>query len=295
MPIKEILLFTYLLSAWGALAQKKLITNNQIQTCTIKNRNKTFQIKIEPEIVNKKQVIHYSKISIYKLRSHAPEKKLLFCDRVSTSLIKKYKNCNTIWEGNQKQMLIAGNFYSSDSGKTFHNISDFAKNIKKQYDSELHEYYAELYDGLIETCGNATEGKHTPQIMLAMYFNTVKDSDYIVRYNSSDGGNSWNYMLNIPYFVEQIPEFPGDLKKYISQNINYPVNTKNKGINGTVILTFVINKDGSLSNIHVIKGLDRACDSEAVRLVRNMPKWIPGKNKGKTVKVVFALPITFKP
>jgi len=102
---------------------------------------------------------------------------------------------------------------------------------------------------------------------------------------------------SIYQIVEQMPEFPGGTEKmmdYLSNNIKYPEEAKEKGISGRVFLSFVIEKDGSVSNVKVAKGIGKLCDDEAVRVVKAMPKWKPGMQKGKPVRVNYMLPITFK-
>lgn len=96
--------------------------------------------------------------------------------------------------------------------------------------------------------------------------------------------------------VEKMPTFPGGLKTlmtYLAKNIHYPEQAKKQGIQGRVFVHFVINKDGSISNVRVLKGLSPECDAEAVRAVENMPHWIPGEQKGQKVRVAFNLPIKF--
>ena len=97
--------------------------------------------------------------------------------------------------------------------------------------------------------------------------------------------------------VEQMPEFPGgqaELFKYISQNIKYPPIAKENGIQGKVFIQFVVGKDGSINNVTVLRGVDPSLDKEAVRVVKNMPKWKPGKQRGKPVYVRYQVPINFK-
>jgi len=97
-------------------------------------------------------------------------------------------------------------------------------------------------------------------------------------------------------FVENMPEFPGGaeaLRIFISKNIVYPQEAQDKGIMGTVILSFVVGKDGSISNAKVVRGIDPLCDAEALRVVNSMPKWKPGKQGGKEVYVKFTMPIKF--
>lgn len=96
--------------------------------------------------------------------------------------------------------------------------------------------------------------------------------------------------------VEIQPEFPGGLtalNDYLSSNLKYPKKEKKKGIEGTSYLQFKVNKDGTLSDISIIKGLSPACDAEAVRLIKNSPPWKPGKQNGKVMTTNFVLPVKF--
>lgn len=97
--------------------------------------------------------------------------------------------------------------------------------------------------------------------------------------------------------VEQMPQFPGGEEariRYLSENIQYPVEARNNGIQGRVFVTFVIETDGSITNVDVLRGIGGGCDEAAVHLVSNMPKWNPGKQKGKPVRVQFNMPILYK-
>lgn len=97
--------------------------------------------------------------------------------------------------------------------------------------------------------------------------------------------------------VETMPEFPGgpsELMKYLSDNIKYPVIAQEQGIQGTVVLHFVVDKSGSVGNVTVLRSLDPSCDREAVRVVKGMPNWIPGKQNGRSVNVWYTLPVRFK-
>jgi periplasmic protein TonB len=96
--------------------------------------------------------------------------------------------------------------------------------------------------------------------------------------------------------VEQMPSFPGGeevLYKFLSNNIKYPSVAKEKGISGTVIISFVIEEDGSVAEAKVLRGIGGGCDEEALRVVNLMPKWSPGKQSGKPVRVQYNLPIKF--
>ncbi len=96
--------------------------------------------------------------------------------------------------------------------------------------------------------------------------------------------------------VESMPEFPGGmgaLMTYLAKNIKYPPLAKESGIQGKVFINFVVEPDGSISNVKVLRGIGGGCDEEAVRVVKNMPKWKPGMQRGKPVRVSFNLPVKF--
>lgn len=97
--------------------------------------------------------------------------------------------------------------------------------------------------------------------------------------------------------VEQMAEFPGGqaaLMKWLGQNIRYPEAAQQNDIQGRVIVKFVVEKDGSIGQVTVVKGVDKDLDREAIRVVKKMPKWQPGKNNGVAVRSYFNLPVTFK-
>lgn len=97
--------------------------------------------------------------------------------------------------------------------------------------------------------------------------------------------------------VEQKPEFNGGeaaMYKWLSDNIVYPSVASEEGVQGRVVVEFVVGKDGSITNVRVVRPRHPALDKEAVRVVKAMPKWIPGRNNGQPVKVTYTLPVTFK-
>ena len=98
--------------------------------------------------------------------------------------------------------------------------------------------------------------------------------------------------------VEKMPEFPGGqaaLFKYLSENVKYPVIAQENGIQGRVICQFVVNKDGSIVDVEVVRtGGDPSLDKEAVRVIKSMPKWSPGQQRGKAVRVKYTVPVNFK-
>lgn len=97
--------------------------------------------------------------------------------------------------------------------------------------------------------------------------------------------------------VENQPEFPGGnaaLMKFIGDNVKYPVEAQEKGVEGRVITNFVVEKDGSLSDFQVVRGIDPLLDAEALRVLQTMPNWEPGKQRGENVRVRFTLPVVFR-
>ena len=97
--------------------------------------------------------------------------------------------------------------------------------------------------------------------------------------------------------VENMPDFPGGqaaLMQYLAKNIKYPTIAQENGTQGRVIIQFVVERDGSISDVHVARGVDPYLDKEAVRVVKSMPKWLPGKQNGKAVRVKFTVPVMFR-
>ena len=97
--------------------------------------------------------------------------------------------------------------------------------------------------------------------------------------------------------VEQMPEFPGGqeaLMKFLSESVKYPKEASKDGVQGRVVVQFVVEKDGSISEVEVVKKVNEHLDAEAVRVVNAMPKWKPGKQKGENVRVKYTLPISFR-
>ncbi len=97
--------------------------------------------------------------------------------------------------------------------------------------------------------------------------------------------------------VEEMPEFPGGmaaLSAYVSQHLRYPKEARKQDIEGRVLVTFVVEKDGSISDVRVLRGIGGGCDEEALRVVQQMPAWKPGQQGGKPVRVKFTLPMRFK-
>ncbi|MBR4535182.1 MAG: energy transducer TonB [Bacteroidales bacterium] len=99
------------------------------------------------------------------------------------------------------------------------------------------------------------------------------------------------------YYAEEMPEFPGGqeaMQAFIQKELVYPVVALNYGIQGTVLVRFVVERDGSISDVTPVVSLFEVCDQEAIRVVKAMPKWKPGKNYGKNIRVYLQIPITFR-
>lgn len=97
--------------------------------------------------------------------------------------------------------------------------------------------------------------------------------------------------------VEEMPEFPGGMAeclKFLGKNIKYPTIARENGVQGRVIVQFVVNQDGSIVDPVVVRSVDPYLDKEALRVIKTMPKWKPGKQRGKAVRVKYTVPVTFK-
>ena len=96
--------------------------------------------------------------------------------------------------------------------------------------------------------------------------------------------------------VEQMPEYPGGIQalfEYLSQNVKYPVDAEKQKVEGRVIATFIVETDGTINNVEVVKPVFPSLDAEAIRVLSAMPKWTPGKQSGKEVSVKYTVPINF--
>lgn len=97
--------------------------------------------------------------------------------------------------------------------------------------------------------------------------------------------------------VEQMPSFPGGpsaLMEWLSNNVKYPVVAQENGVQGRVVVSFVVERDGSITDVKVVRGVDPSLDREASRVVRAMPRWIPGKQNGSAVRVKYNVPVAFR-
>ena len=120
--------------------------------------------------------------------------------------------------------------------------------------------------------------------------NTVVDVTSFGDYGTEDTGETEIFQV-----VENMPEFPaGNVQVWIGKNVRYPALAQENGIQGKVYIQFVIEKDGSITDVKVLRGVDASLDKEAARVISSMPKWKPGKQRGKAVRVSYTLPINFQ-
>ena len=145
---------------------------------------------------------------------------------------------------------------------------------------------------------------------LGLMASVVVNAQVIVDHDHLDvavisGEDDWAEILEVTepdengvfQVVEQQPEFPGgmaELMKYLQKNIRYPKVCKEQRVQGRVILQFVVNADSTITDVNVVKPVNPSLDQEAVRVVKAMPKWKPGEQRGEPVRVRFTLPVTFR-
>ena len=134
----------------------------------------------------------------------------------------------------------------------------------------------------------------------------VIDNDLEIDADADDNMDEYSYVEEVEEkevveaeiftVVEDNPMFPGGDEarmKFLRDNIKYPQMARESGIQGTVYVTFVVEANGAITNIKILRGIGGGCDEEALRVVRQMPKWQPGKQRGKAVRVQFNMPIRF--
>ena len=151
---------------------------------------------------------------------------------------------------------------------------------------DIVENDEEIVEEKIETSESTTEAISGP---VAQVSGPVATGPVVVEEASDEG--------EIFQVVEQMPEFPGGMQAlmaYLSKNIKYRSVAQDNGIQGRVLVSFVVNKDGSIVDPEVIKSVDAALDKEAMRVIKAMPKWNPGKQRGKPVRVKYTVPVLFR-
>ncbi len=146
-------------------------------------------------------------------------------------------------------------------------------------------------DELLEIVGGIEEEEWVTEGFVEPNFDGAAEDEDLVESNDTLDGDE------IYQIVEEMPKFPGgeaELFHYISKNIHYPQKAREKGIQGRVFIGFIVEKDGSISNVRNLRGVDSELDAEAIRVIQSLPKWKPGMHKGEFVRVSYQIPIFFK-
>ena len=201
-------------------------------------------------------------------------------------------------------ILVACQDQLTDDLKTVANASAVSLDIPADIQAKIKQLKADHPEkefGVIET--TTKEGKMTADKMdvsKIASLNVIKSKDrsfIIIERSQQNIAFAQNASTDKVYtLVEHQPEYVGGneaMRKHIMDHMEYPEAAKNAKIEGTTFTSFVVNTDGTMSDIQIVKGLSPECDKEAVRVIQLMPKWIPGKQDGKNVSVRFVLPIKF--
>ncbi|MDJ1466212.1 M56 family metallopeptidase [Xanthocytophaga flava] len=170
--------------------------------------------------------------------------------------------------------------------------------------SDVDQEVIRVLSNLKQTWTPGQKGKQATNVKMALPIQFVLEGKD--KSNSASGGKglvvvgyapSDNISTDEPFVaVEHMPEFPGGFPKlgeFLADNLKYPAESREKGVYGTVFLSFVVKENGDISDIKIAKGVNAEMDAEALRVAKLMPKWIPGKQSGKEVPVRFSLPIKF--
>jgi len=192
------------------------------------------------------------------------------------------------------------------------------KSTERNYDVSKTREYVNIQEEMIPITQHLTKPIPPPPISKAVIINIVdddiitKDDIIIIDVEANQETKVEEYIPHdfqdmeeekeiseepIFVIVESIPTFPGGMAKlmaYLHQNIKYPTQAKEVGIQGKVFVSFVIEKDGSVSDVLLLRGIGGGCDEEAIRVISNMPNWIPGKQRNIPVRVRFTLPVSFR-
>ena len=185
--------------------------------------------------------------------------------------------------------------------KSYDKVIEVAQDLQGEIIEEIE---------IIQTQRNEPPPPPPPQ-QITTILNIVDDkiviqNDLEIDADADDNTNEYSYVevveekevveAEIFTVVEENPMFPGGDEarmKFLRDNIKYPQMARESGIQGTVYVTFVVEPSGNITNIKVLRGIGGGCDEEALRVVRQMPKWQPGKQRGKSVRVQFNMPIRF--
>ncbi len=153
-----------------------------------------------------------------------------------------------------------------------------------------HEAQPGIAEAVPQTAGSQSLSAALTEVAAAPEATALPATDALDQHQKDKGGKVYEV-------VEDLPSFPGGpsaLISYLSSNVKYPTECQAKGIQGRVIVQFIVETDGSITNAHVVRAVDPLLDAEALRVVNGMPKWTPGKQNGKAVRVKYNVPLSFK-
>jgi len=139
--------------------------------------------------------------------------------------------------------------------------------------------------------GNTTKGAESNSV------NIPADTTGFANKTTNHNGVNANTDKILFRVIEELPEFPGgatEFMKWLTHNLRYPTSAQERSVDGKVVVSFIVNKNGSISDIKIIKSLDPDCDNEVLRVIRKMPRWKPGTEKGKPVRSEYVIPVVFK-
>ena len=204
-------------------------------------------------------------------------------------------------DGNIIQLKVSDSCFQTISGTEF---GQFSRKLSIEQDKVIKEYRNE--NQILQLMEYAGSEVSNSEILI---FNETligqakgvgqlfRGTSSNVRVRTSNPSTNDNSSPNEVYdIVETLPIPAGGMagwSSYLSANLGYPTTARRKGIEGTVIVAFVVNTDGTVSDFELLKGIGGGCDEEAIRIVKNSPKWTPGMQDGKAVRTLMMLPVNF--
>lgn len=248
--------------------------------------------------------------------------------RTSKELYEKWKSVYNAQQKKSNNNNQQSNTTPSKNNSKTNKPTNTVKLLQPVLRTQLHKYNVvaisyELLSNAQRQCKRLMEHGYPAQIYLdskdyyrviAGGFDNEREALNLREYILDEYPDSWILLVENGYderyvqkkspdnnrvydVVEQMPQFPGGpsaLFEYLSRSIKYPVVAEENGVQGRVILTFVVEQDGSITEVNIVKSVDPSLDAEAKRVVLSMPRWIPGKIDGSPVRVKYTVPVTFR-
>ena len=252
--------------------QKKTIVKKGRQDGKVQLGNQTIQVKYDSTATKDQKVVtNYEGSITYRLKDGEKDPLIVIDGKVATveqmkALEPKAIDNMSVVKSEEVKKLYAKHFNADTSnGIIFINTKEYVKSGKKDLAGVVVKAKDSEKEGTHEAMGTFTP--NTPE----------EDRAFDV--------------------VEQMPEFPGgaaEMMKFLSMNVKYPASAEKDSIQGRVIATFIVEKDGTVSSPKVVKHVSDDLDAEAVRVIELMPKWKPGRQSGREVRVKYTIPITFR-